>query len=56
VEETETHFKREMENSKTPRRNWHMAIVMFMVEALKHFKKSTEDIKQAAFDWQCWEH
>jgi hypothetical protein len=46
-----------MEIPKTPRRNWHQYHCDVYGRSLKHFKeKSTEDIKQAAFDWQCWEH
>jgi hypothetical protein len=58
VEEMKTHFKKEKWKIQKHQEEigTNMAIVMFMVEALKHFKKSTEDIKQAAFDWQCWEH
>lgn len=54
LEEPEDPFqKREMEKFQKHQEEigTNMAIVMFMVEALKHFKdKSTEDIKQAAFE------
>lgn len=54
LEEAEDPFqKSEMEKFQKHQEEigTNMAIVMFMVEALKHFKeKNTEDIKQAAFE------